>query len=314
MHWPLIKNLPAHTNFNFVRWAPVAAGLSALLVVASIGFFVMQGLNLGTDFKGGTLVEVATNGPANLGQLRTTLRQTGVKDAEVQGFGAPNAATLRFEPNPAVPPAEAITQIEAKLSATFPGIQYKRVEVFGPKVSGELFSGGLEALGVAILLMLGYIWFRFQLQFGLGAVIALVHDIILTMGVLSAFHIEFSMPSIAALLTIIGYSMNEKVIAFDRLRENLRKFKRMPLAEIINLSENERLSRTLITGSTALLALSGMLFLGGPTVFPFVFAMVFGIFVGTYSSIYVALPVILLWGVNRDAGEAEPLKPMNARP
>jgi len=238
----------------------------------------------------------------------------GVKDAEVQGFGAPNAASLRFEPNPAIPPAVAITQIETKLSAQFPGIKYNSVEVFGPKVSGELFTGGLEALGVAILLMLGYIWFRFQLQFGLGAVIALVHDIILTMGVLSAFHIEFSMPSIAALLTIIGYSMNEKVIAFDRLRENLRKFKRMPLADIINLSENERLSRTLITGSTALLALSGMLFLGGPTVFPFVFAMVFGIFVGTYSSIYVALPVILLWGVNRDVGEAEPLKPASARP
>jgi preprotein translocase subunit SecF len=170
------------------------------------------------------------------------------------------------------------------------------------------------ALGVAIVLMLGYIWFRFQLQFGLGAVIALAHDIILTMGVLSLFQIEFSMPSIAALLTIIGYSMNEKVISFDRLRENLRKYKKMPLADIINLSENERLSRTLITGSTALLALSGMLFLGGPTVFPFVFAMVFGIFVGTYSSIYVALPVILLWGVGRGGGDAEPLKPAAARP
>ena len=313
MHWPLIKNLPHQTHFRFTRWAPIAAGLSALLVIASIASFTMQGLNLGTDFKGGTLVEIATPGPAPLGQLRAGLGQMGVKDVQVQGFGTPNSAILRFEPNPAVPPAVAITQIESKLSAQFPGIQFKRVEVIGPKVSGELFASGLWALGIAILLMLAYIWFRFQLQFGLGAVIALVHDIILTMGVLSAFHIEFSMPSIAALLTIIGYSMNEKVIAFDRLRENLRKFKRMPLADIINLSENERLSRTVITGSTALLALSGMLFLGGPTVFPFVFAMVFGIFVGTYSSIYVALPVILLWGVNRDAGEAEPLKPMNAR-
>ena len=168
--------------------------------------------------------------------------------------------------------------------------------------------------GVAIGLMMVYIWFRFQLQFGLGAVIALIHDIVLTMGALSLLHIEFNMPSIAALLTVIGYSMNEKVISFDRLRENLRKHRSMPLADIINLSENERLSRTLITGSTALLALSGMLFLGGPTIFPVVFAMVFGIVVGTYSSIYVALPVILLWGVNRSDEEAQPIRPAGARP
>jgi preprotein translocase subunit SecF len=310
MHWPLIKNLPKETHFRFVRWAPVAAGLSVLLVLASIVAFAFLGLNLGTDFKGGASVQVTTQGAAPLGPLRHSLGQMGVRDVEVQGFGAPNAAVLRFEPDPAVP----IALMESKLSAEFPGIKFNGVEVFGPKVSGELFVGGLEALGVAVLLMLGYIWFRFQLQFGLGAVIALTHDIILTMGILSLFHIEFSMPSIAALLTIIGYSMNEKVIAFDRLRENLRKFKRMPLADIINLSENERLSRTLITGSTALLALSGMLFLGGPTVFPFVFAMVFGIFVGTYSSIYVALPVILLWGVNRDVADPEALKPVNVRP
>ena len=177
----------------------------------------------------------------------------------------------------------------------------------------ELLTGGALALTTAILLMLAYIWFRFQLQFGFGAVIALAHDIVLTMGILSFFHIEFTLPSIAALLTVIGYSMNEKVIAFDRLRENLRKFKRMPLADIINLSENERLSRTMITGATALLALSGMLFLGGPTVRPFVIAMVCGIVIGTYSSIYVALPVILLWGVNRNVEEAEPLKPAGAR-
>jgi len=228
-------------------------------------------------------------------------------------FGGGSSALLRFEPNPAVDPSVAVTQIRNDLSAKFAGIQFKQVEVVGAKFSGELVQKGLLALGIAILLMLAYIWFRFQLQFGFGAVIALFHDIILTMGVLSFFKIEFSMPSIAALLTIIGYSMNEKVISFDRLQENLRKYKRMPLADVINLSENERLSRTLITGSTALLALSGMLFLGGPTVFPFVFAMVFGIFVGTYSSIYVALPVILLWGVNR-TGDAAPLKPANARP
>jgi preprotein translocase subunit SecF len=190
------------------------------------------------------------------------------------------------------------------LAKTFPGMQVKGVNVVGPKVSGELMTSGALALGIAILLMLAYIWFRFQLQFGLGAVVAIFHDLILTVGMLSALKIEFSMTSIAALLTIIGYSMNEKVITFDRLRENLRKYKRTSLRDIIDLSENERLSRTLITGSTALLALAGMLFMGGPTLFPLVFAMVFGIIVGTYSSIYVALPIILVWGVKRN-DEAE---------
>jgi preprotein translocase subunit SecF len=313
MKWPLIKLLPSETHFKFVSLAPYAAGISALCVLASCVSFFTVGFNLGVAFKGGTLIEVTTPGPAPLGQLRASLGRMGVKDALVQGFGKPESARLQFEPAAGADPSKEVGQVETQLSAAFPGIKFSGVEVVGPQVSGELFISGLEALVGAIVLMLGYIWFRFQLQFGLGAVIALFHDIVLTMGILSIFHIEFSMPSIAALLTVIGYSMNEKVIAFDRLRENLRKYKRMPLAEIINLSENERLSRTLITGSTALLALSGMLFLGGPTVRPFVVAMVCGIVIGTYSSIYVALPVILLWGVNRDTTEAEPIKPQGAR-
>ena len=312
MQWPLIRNLPKETHFRFVSLAPYAAGLSALCVLASIFSFVTVGLNLGIDFKGGTQMEVQTAGPAPLGQLRAALGKLGVKDAQVQGFGGPQSAVLRFEPAANVNPVQAEGAIKAKLTAQFPGIHFTDVEYVGPNVSGELFQGGLLALGAAIVLMLAYIWFRFQLQFGFGAVIALAHDIILTMGMLSVFHIEFSLPSIAALLTVIGYSMNEKVISFDRLRENLRKYKRMPLADIINLSENERLSRTMITGATALLALSGMLFLGGPTVRPFVIAMVCGIVIGTYSSIYVALPVILLWGVNRGDDEAQPLKPVSA--
>jgi preprotein translocase subunit SecF len=209
--------------------------------------------------------------------------------------------------------------VKAKLMAKFPGLQVKRVETVGAKVSGELFKSGFMALGIAILLMMFYIWFRFQLQFGLGAVIALFHDIVLTLGLLSVTwpgigKVEFSMPSIAALLTVIGYSMNEKVITFDRLRENLGKYRRTPLREVINLSENERLSRTLITGSTALLALGGALFMGGSALFSLVFTMVFGIIIGTYSSVYVALPVILLWGVKRGDEDAEPLQPRTARP
>jgi preprotein translocase subunit SecF len=307
--WPLIKWVPAQTHFKFTRLAPFAAILSGVLVLASAGSLGFTGLNLGTDFAGGTVIEIATPGPAPLAQLRTQLdHDSAVRDAQVQGFGAPNAALLRFKTPNGQDAMQAANGVKLDLAKAFPGIQFTQVEVVGPKVSSELMTSGILALALAIALMLAYIWFRFQLQFGLGAVIAIFHDLILTVGILSALHIEFSMTSIAALLTIIGYSMNEKVITFDRLRENLRKYRRTPLREIIDLSENERLSRTLITGSTALLALAGMLFMGGPALFPLVFAMVFGIFVGTYSSIYVALPIILVWGVKRgDEAEATPL-------
>ena len=313
MRWPLIRYVPASTHIDFVRLSPYAGALSALAVIASIALYLTVGLNLGVDFKGGALIEIQTPGVAPLHDLRVDLGRMGVEDAQVQGFGAPNAAMLRFKAPSGADPVAAMEPIKAKLTAEFPGIQFKRVETVGAKVSQELFVSGLLALGIAIALMLVYIWFRFQLQFGLGAVIALFHDIILTIGLLAALQVEFSMPSIAALLTVIGYSMNEKVITFDRLRENLGKYRRTPLREVINLSENERLSRTLITGSTALMALGGALFLGGSTLFPLIFTMVFGIIIGTYSSVYVALPVILLWGVKRGEEEAEPLKQPKAQ-
>lgn len=313
MRWPLIRLLPREFHFNFVGLAPYAAVFSAILIVLSGVSFVTKGLNMGIDFVGGTLIEVETKGPAPISELRTRLAEVGGEDAQVQGLGGPNGAMLRFR----TPPGEEIAtteHIKDELAKAYPGIQFKRVEVVGPKVSGELLQGGFMALGIALALMLAYIWFRFQLQFGLGAVVAVFHDVLLTLGVLSVTHFEFSMTTIAALLTVIGYSMNEKVITFDRLRENLRKYKTTPLGEVINKSENERLSRTLITGSTAIMALSGALFLGGPVLFPLVFTMVFGIIVGTYSSIYVALPIILLWGVKRGDEAAEPLKPANMRP
>jgi len=314
MPWPLIRLLPRKFHFDFVKLAPYAAVFSAILILASGVSFFTKGLNLGIDFRGGVLIEVTTVGPAPLAELRTSLQQAGAHDPQVQGFGAPNSAMLRFRPEGNENAVESSRRFEQKLKADFPGIQFKPAEVVGPKVSGELLKSGLLSLAVALLLMLGYIWFRFQLQFGLGAVVAVFHDILLTFGILSVMQIEFSMTSIAALLTVIGYSMNEKVITFDRLRENLRKYKTIPLRDVINLSENERLSRTLITGTTAILALAGAIFLGGPVLFPLVFTMVFGIFVGTYSSVYVALPLILLWGVRRNDEEATPLKPANARP
>jgi preprotein translocase subunit SecF len=311
--WPLIRILPREFHFNFVRLAPYAAIFSAILIVLSGVSFFTKGLNLGIDFIGGSMIEVQTKGPADIGALRTTMMRVGGEDAQVQQLGAPNGAMLRFRTAEGVNPVDGAERIKAELTKTFPGITFKKVEVVGPKVSGELMRGGFMALGVAVFLMLLYIWFRFQLQFGLGAVVGVFHDVLLTLGMLSVTHLEFSMTSIAALLTVIGYSMNEKVITFDRLRENLRKYKTTPLAEVINRSENERLSRTLITGTTAILALSGALFFGGPVLLPLVVTMVFGIIVGTYSSIYVALPIILLWGVKRGDEPAEPLKPAAAR-
>jgi preprotein translocase subunit SecF len=302
MRWPLIRLLPTHTHFDFVKPAPIAAVLSALAIAGSIFSFFHQGLNLGIDFAGGTMIEVVTPGAAPLAELRADLLQIGVHDPQVQGFGAPNSALLRFKPSENVAAVDEVNTVRQRLAALVPGIQFKSVSVVGPKVSGELFRSGFIALGIAIGLMLLYIWFRFQLQFGLGAVIAIAHDALLTLGVLSALQIEFSMTSIAGLLTVIGYSMNEKVITFDRLRENLAKYRKTPLRDVINLSENERLSRTLITGTTAILALVGALFMGGQSLFPLVFTMCFGILIGTYSSIYVALPLILLWGVNREVG------------
>ena len=314
MRWPLIRFMPSQTHIDFVRLAPFAAVLSGLAILASCVSFYVQGLNEGIDFAGGTEIQVSTPGPAPLGALRGALQKMGEVDPQVVTFGASkNSAMLRFKPSAGQAADAAAAQVKTNLAGQFPGIQFKQSVAISAKVSGELFLAGFKALGIAVLLMLAYIWFRFQLQFGLGAVIALTHDVILTLGILSALQIEFSTSSIAALLTVIGYSMNEKVISFDRLRENLRKYKTTPLREVINLSENERLSRTLITGASALLALSGTLAMGGPALFPLVFTMAFGIVVGTYSSIYVALPVILLWGVRRNDDEIEIIKPQPAR-
>jgi preprotein translocase subunit SecF len=306
--WPLIRLVPRATHFNFVGLAPYAAVLSVLLVLGSAASLAIQKVNFGVDFVGGTMMEVSTPGPAPLGAIRQDLDAMGAKDGQVQGVGGGDGAVLRFG-NVAGQSAESGPVFVAqKLQAAIPGLKVTQESFVGGAFSTELMWSGLTALGIALGLMLLYIWFRFQLQFGLGAILALAHDIVLTIGFLSITRIEVSMTSIAALLTVIGYSMNEKVISFDRLRENLRKYKTTPLREVINLSENERLSRTIITGTTALLALSGSMFNTHSALFSLTATMAFGIVIGTYSSIYVALPVILLWGVRRDDDEAEPIK------
>ncbi|MBV9995320.1 MAG: protein translocase subunit SecF [Caulobacteraceae bacterium] len=305
--WPLIRLVPRQTHFNFVGLAPYAAVISLLAVVGSGASIFIQQLNFGVDFVGGTMMQVGTPGPTPLGKIRADLAAMGANNGQVQGVGA-SSAMVRFRDVRGQTPESGPAFVAQKLQADIPGLKVTQQNFVGGVVSSELLVKGLEALGIALGLMLLYIWFRFQLQFGLGAILALAHDIVLTIGFLSVTRIEVSMTSIAALLTVIGYSMNEKVISFDRLRENLRKFKTTPLREVINLSENERLSRTIITGTTALLALSGSMFNTESALFSLTATMAFGIVIGTYSSIYVALPVILLWGVRRDDDEAAPIR------
>lgn len=328
--WPLIRLLPKKTNFTYVKFAGFAAFLSIAAVGASlvsmftgglrenpvaiyqqaegtplarIGAVMERGFDLGIDFRGGTSILIESQQPIDLGDLRALggrLQEGGV---EVQGTtcrpidSPPYCAVINFEATEGG--SQTVELLRNELGLIGEGARIANVDVVSGRVSEELFSGGLIALGLAMLLMLIYIWFRFEWQFGLGAIMALLHDVILTLGLFSVFRLEFNLTIIAALLTIIGYSINDTVVVFDRLRENLRKYKRMPLGELVDLSLNETLSRTIITGCTALFALVGLYYFGGEALQGFAIAMIFGIIVGTYSSLYVAAPAILLWGVKR---------------
>jgi preprotein translocase subunit SecF len=325
--WPLIKIIPVKTNFRFVDFSKFAATLSILLTIASLAAVLYPfkppcgGLNCGIDFRGGTVLEFTTSPapppgstatPAGgrqipLDQVRTALKGKDLGDVQVQAYGDGSNAMVRFETPPGKDANAVKSDIRSSLQAALKDIRFTNDATVGAKVSGELLSNGIWALLVAIGLMLVYIWFRFELQFGLGAVVALFHDVLLTFGLIAITDMEFSLTTIAAILTIIGYSMNDTVVVFDRLRENLRKYKRMPLREVIDLSINETLSRTIITGLTAIMALGGLAIFGGEALFGFSIIMMFGIALGTYSSIYVAAPVILLWGVKRGEEDATPI-------
>lgn len=312
MKWPLIKYLPELTHYRFVDFSRIAATISVIAVIASLVACFYPGLRMGIDFKGGTVLEMTSPKAIDVSQVRETLNHLNLGDVQVQSFGSASNAMARFQTPDGANAAATVTRVKAALDKDLPGLTYPRVDVVGAKVSGELFTGGLMALGIAIALMMVYIWFRFQLQFGLGAVAALFHDVILTFGAIVLFRFEFSLNMVAAVLTIIGYSMNDTVVIFDRMRENLRKYKRMPLRELIDLTINETLSRTIITGCTALLALSGLAVFGGEALRSFSIILMGGIVLGTYSSIYVAAPILLLWGVRRN-DEAEVI-PAPAKP
>lgn len=321
--WPLIKLLPEKTNFRFVRYARVLGAISLIACLASIFFTVYPmrppcgGLNCGVDFRGGTALRLSTAPrPVDVAAVRGVLGAQGLGDVQVQTFGGPTEALVRFEAPVGANADQVATRAKQALAERLGTVRFGATEVVGAKVSGELFGAGLMALGVAIGLMLLYIWFRFGLTFGIGAVVALFHDVILTFGLFALTRMEFTLTAVAAILTIIGYSMNDTVVVLDRVRENLRKYKRMPLGELIDLSVNETLSRTIITGVTGVMALAGLAVFGGEALFAFSIAMIFGIVIGTYSSIYVAAPVLLALGVRRgEEADAKPAKaPVVARP
>jgi preprotein translocase SecF subunit len=299
--WPFIKLLPHKTNFHFVKYALPAGALSLVLCVASIVACFYPGLEMGIDFKGGAVMEMTAPAGQSIdaGKVREAMNNLDLGEVQVQNIDGDQRAIVRFQVPDNEDQTAVVTRVQKGITDAVGQVAFSGTSVVGSKVSGELFTSGLLALGAAILLMFGYIWFRFEPQFGFGAIAGLVHDVILTFGLIVLFKLEFSLNMVAAILTVIGYSMNDTVVVFDRLRENLRKYKTMPLREVIDLSINETLSRTIITGVTAVMVLAALAIFGGEALFGFSIALMAGIIIGTYSSIYVGAPIILLWGVKR---------------
>jgi len=290
-------------KFGFIKLGSKALIVSLVLMVVSVGLVVTKGLNQGIDFKGGMMIEAGFSKDADLPRLRKTIGALNLGDVAIQTFGEATDVLIRVEQQPGGDKAQQVfvEKMKTALSTEFgDDISYRRVEVVGPKVGGELIQSSAIAVFASILAMLVYIWFRFDTQFGIGGVIALIHDAVLTLGIFSLMQIEFNLSIIAALLTIAGYSINDTVVVYDRIRENLRKYKKMEISELINQSVNETLSRTVITSLTTLVALGALFLFGGEVIRSFIFAMMFGVVIGTYSSIFVAAPILLKLGVRRD--------------
>ncbi|MEL7042413.1 MAG: protein translocase subunit SecF [Pseudomonadota bacterium] len=309
----LLRLWPEKTKVSFMSFRLIAVIISVTALLASAALLTTRGLNLGIDFAGGAVIEVDKPEDISADQIRSTVTELVVGDVQVNsargtGPNAPEIAVIRFEPQPAVgeeTPDEAQNRAGDRVSAALRDLigeerYLLRSEAsVGPKVSGELFRSGIIALTVALALMMLYISFRFQWQYALGAVAALFHDVILTMGMFALTGFEFNLATIAALLTIVGYSMNDTVIVFDRVREEARKYKKLELSKVVDLAINATMSRTLLTSGTTLLALISIFVFGGPVLRGMSFALIFGVIVGTYSSIFVASAVVLLLGIDR---------------
>lgn len=303
-----LKLVPDNTSWDFFKYQRLTFGASVVAMVLSLVIWLAMGLNFGIDFLGGTTIRTESTVPVDVGAYRAALQALDLGDVSVSEVFDPTFAANQHvsqiriqaqEGEEAITP-EMILQIEAALRGLDPAMTFPLVESVGPKVSGELIVAALLAVTASLVAILIYIWLRFEWQFSLGAVAALVHDVILTIGIFALFQIRFDLATIAALLTIVGYSINDTVVIFDRLRENLIKYKKMPLRDVMNLSVNETLSRTVMTSGTTLMALIALLILGGDVIRGFVFAIAWGIVVGTYSSVFVAKNIVLFLGTKRD--------------
>lgn len=306
-----LRFIPQDSNMNIIGLRYVAYLFSILLAVVSIGIIAERGLNMGIDFTGGTVIEIRTPVEPNIEALRSTLNELGFGAISIQEFGRADDLLIRLpeQPKPADWAAEdepntiAIEVVRETLNEAFEGqaIDYRRVEFVGPQVGKELKQRGLYAVIFSLLGIMVYIWFRFEWQFGVAAIIALAHDSIATIGLFAFTQMEFNLSTVAAILMIAGYSINDTVVVFDRIRENLRKYKKKPLNDLFNMSINQTLSRTLMTSLTTLLALIALYVFGGEVIRGFVYALIFGIIIGTYSSIFVASPILLLMNIKRGA-------------
>jgi preprotein translocase subunit SecF len=303
---PLLRIVPDDTKFDFMRFRRISFPASAVLSIAAILLFFFHGLNFGIDFVGGTLIEIQSKaGPADLAKMRTTLGGLGLGDVQLQEFGSPTDVLIRVAQQPGGEEAQqaAIAKVRQALGDA---VDYRRIEVVGPRVSSELLASSTIGLGLAIFAILAYLWFRFEWQFSLGAMIANVHDLVLTIGYMSLTQIDFDLSSIAALLTILGYSLNDTVVIYDRIREMLRRYKRMSTPDLLNISVNSTLSRSIITHVTVTLALLALLLFGGHAIHSFVATMIFGVvLVGTYTSVFIAAPILIYLGVGTARMESE---------
>jgi preprotein translocase subunit SecF len=311
----LLRIVPDDTKFDFMRFRRISFPVSAMLSIAAIMLYFFHGLNFGIDFIGGTLIEVQTKaGPADLAKMRATIGSLQLGEFQLQQFGAPDDVLIRISEQPGGDEAQqaAVQKVRGALGND---VDYRRVEVVGPSVSTELLAYGTIGLVLAIVAILIYLWFRFEWQFALGAMIANVHDLVLTVGFMSLTRIDFDLTSIAALLTILGYSLNDTVVIYDRIREMLRRYKRMPMPDLLNASVNATLSRSIVTHVTVAMSLLALLLFGGQAIHSFTATMMFGVvLVGTYTSVFIASPILIYLGVGRGriGGAEEPESPPTA--